>query len=34
VVFVGASIGVLLIRRNEKKGKHWKVVDEIEEILS
>jgi hypothetical protein len=31
---IGAGIGVLLIRRNENKGEHWKVVDEIEEIIS
>jgi hypothetical protein len=27
--FVGAILGVLLIRRNEKKGKHWKIADKI-----
>ena len=26
---VGAGIGVWLIRRNEKKGEHWKVADEV-----
>ncbi len=26
---VGAGIGVWLIRRNEKKGGHWKVADEV-----
>lgn len=29
---VGAIIGVLLIRRSEKKGSHWKVADEIEKM--
>jgi hypothetical protein len=29
---VGALIGVLLIRRAEKKGSHWKVADEIEKM--
>ncbi|AXV38643.1 MAG: hypothetical protein KO217_05960 [Methanobacteriaceae archaeon] len=29
---VGALIGVFLIRRNEKKGKHWKVAEEIKEM--
>ncbi|MGC9517933.1 MAG: hypothetical protein ACP5C3_09595 [Methanomicrobiales archaeon] len=29
---VGAIIGVLLIRRNEKKGKHWKVADGIKDM--
>lgn len=29
---VGALIGVLLIRRSEKKGEHWKVADEIEKM--
>jgi hypothetical protein len=27
---VGALIGVLLIRRAEKKGEKWKVAEEIE----
>ena len=27
---VGAVIGILLIRRNERKGEHWKVADELE----
>jgi len=31
---VGAGIGVLLIRRNEKKGEHWKVADEIEKMTT
>mgnify|MGYP005836743833 CR=1 FL=1 len=31
---VGAAIGVWLIRRNEKKGKHWKVADEIGELIN
>jgi len=26
---VGAAIGVWLIRRNEKKGEHWKIADEV-----
>lgn len=26
---VGAGIGVWLIRRNEKKGEHWKIADEL-----
>ena len=26
---VGAGIGVWLIRRNEKKGEHWKIADEV-----
>jgi len=29
---VGALIGVLLIRRAEKKGSHWKVADKIEKM--
>lgn len=29
---VGAAIGLLLIRRNEKKGGHWKVADELKEL--
>lgn len=29
---VGALLGVLLIRRAEKKGGHWKVADEIENM--
>jgi hypothetical protein len=29
---VGALLGVLLIRRAEKKGEHWKVVDSIEKM--
>lgn len=28
----GALIGVLLIRRAKKKGEHWKVADQIEEM--
>lgn len=31
---VGAAIGVWLIRRNEKKGGHWKVADEVGEIIN
>lgn len=31
---VGAAIGVLLIRRAEKKGSHWGVADEIEELIN
>ena len=30
---VGAVIGVWLIRRAEKKGSHWEVADEIEELI-
>lgn len=26
---VGAGIGVWLIRRNEKRGEHWKIADEV-----
>lgn len=29
---VGAAIGVWLIRRNEKKGGHWKIADEIGDL--
>jgi len=29
---VGALIGVMLIRRNERKGKHWKVAEGIKEM--
>jgi len=28
----GAGIGVWLIRRNEKKGGHWKIADEVEKM--
>lgn len=31
---VGAILGVWLIRRNEKKGEHWKVADEIGKMTS
>jgi phosphate/sulfate permease len=31
---VGAAIGVLLIRRAEKRGSHWGVADEIEEMIN
>ncbi len=31
---VGAAIGVWLIRRNEKKGGHWKVADEVGELIN
>lgn len=27
---VGALLGIWLIRRNEKKGKHWKIADKLE----
>ncbi|MBI5680043.1 MAG: hypothetical protein HZC47_04020 [Methanobacterium sp.] len=30
---VGAALGVLLIRRNEKRGSHWKVADEVGELI-
>ena len=30
---VGALIGVWLIRRAEKRGSHWEVADEIEELI-
>ncbi len=30
---VGALIGVYLIKRAEKKGSHWEVADEIEELI-
>lgn len=30
---VGAFIGVWLIRRAEKRGSHWEVADEIEELI-
>lgn len=30
---VGAAIGLWLIRRNEKKGRHWKVADEVGELI-
>ncbi len=30
---IGAGLGVLLIRRNEKKGEHWKVADEIGPLM-
>ena len=29
---VGAGVGVYLIRRNEKKGGHWKIADELNEL--
>jgi uncharacterized membrane protein YjdF len=29
---VGAGIGVWLIRRNEKKGGHWKIAEEVEKM--
>jgi len=29
---VGALVGVLFIRRAEKKGEHWEVVDKIEKM--
>jgi hypothetical protein len=31
---VGAGIGVLLIRRNEKHGGHWKVADEVGGLIN
>jgi hypothetical protein len=31
---VEAALGVWLIRRNEKKGEHWKVADEAGEIIN
>ncbi len=31
---VGAAIGILLIRRAEKKDGHWEVADEIEEMIN
>ncbi len=31
---VGAGIGIWLIRRNEKKGEHWKVADKVGEIIN
>ncbi|WP_414468266.1 hypothetical protein [Methanobacterium sp. ACI-7] len=31
---VGAAIGILLIRRDEKKGGHWKVADDVGEIIN
>jgi hypothetical protein len=31
---VGAAMGILLIRRAEKRGAHWGVADEIEEIIN
>ena len=31
---VGAALGVWLIRRNEKKGGHWKVADEVGELIN
>ncbi len=30
---VGALIGILLIRRAEKRGDHWRVADEIESMV-
>ena len=30
---VGALVGVLLIRRAEKRGDHWRVADEIESMV-
>lgn len=30
---VGAVTGVLLIKRAEKRGSHWEIADEIEEII-
>ena len=31
---VGAAIGLFLIRENEKKGCHWKVADEVGEVIN
>jgi hypothetical protein len=31
---VGAAIGVWFIRRNEKKGEHWRVADEVGELIN
>lgn len=31
---VGAAIGILLIRRNEKRGQHWKVADEVGKLIN
>jgi hypothetical protein len=31
---VGAALGVWLIRRNEKKGEHWKVADEVGKMIN
>lgn len=31
---VGAGIGVWLIRRNEKKGGHWKIADEVGGLIN
>lgn len=31
---VGAGIGVWLIRRNEKKGEHWKVADDVGGLIN
>jgi hypothetical protein len=31
---VGAALGVWLIRRNEKKGEHWKVAEEVGELIN
>ncbi|MGZ7044207.1 MAG: hypothetical protein ACXVHM_06415 [Methanobacterium sp.] len=31
---VGALIGILLIRRNEKRGEHWKVADEVGKMIN
>jgi hypothetical protein len=30
---VGAFIGFWLIRRAKKRGSHWEVADEIEELI-
>lgn len=29
---VGALLGIWLIRRNEKKGEHWKIADKLESL--
>jgi hypothetical protein len=31
---VGAALGVWLIHRNEKKGEHWKVADEVGKMIN
>lgn len=28
----GAAIGILLIHRNEKKGEHWRIIDELRSL--
>ena len=31
---IGAGIGILLIRRNERNGGHWKVADEVGPLMN